>query len=315
MLSLNVTLLTFLLLNSRLLISAVITCDGDVQHLRCDTGVISVQSAYFGHTSRNICSVGQNTNETSNMTCTMSVSIITKRCNGLRECEINTQGLTEKDPCIETYKYYTTNYICIPAKKSVTCPGGYSYLNCEYGRIQINTANYGRTDKITCSEGHPLNQTQNTNSYSPNALYPVAKRWFRCNGQRSCEVFSTHTVFTDLCFGTYKYLTVSYFCLPSPIRSVVICEHQENILGCEEGTRIHIDSANYGRTDSSTCSAGRPATQLVKTDCYAGNSLAIVAKECEDKDSCSIRASNDVFLDPCYGTFKYLYITYSCAAV
>ncbi|XP_051964738.1 L-rhamnose-binding lectin CSL2-like isoform X4 [Xyrauchen texanus] len=317
MFSLNVILLTVLLLNSSVLISAdtaetAIACDGDVQRLQCYVGVIRVQSATFGRTSSQICSVGQPVSQTSNIKCSMDISIISKRCNGLRECEINTQGLTAADPCYGTYKYYTTNYICVPAKTSVTCNGGYSYLYCEYGRIQINTANYGRTDKITCSEGRPSSQTQNTNCYSPNALSPVAKR---CNGQRSCEVFATHTVFTDPCFGTYKYLTVSYFCLPPAIRSTLICEHQNQTLRCEEGTRIHIDSANYGRTDSSTCSAGRPATQLVKTDCYAENSLAIVAKECEDKDSCSIQASNEVFLDPCNGTFKYLYITYSCAAV
>ncbi len=77
----------------------------------------------------------------------------------MRECELNTQGLAPQDPCYGTYKYYTTNYICIPAGEgfffflhfpvnlnmsfsvqacnyrllpeiSVTCHGGYSYLKC-----------------------------------------------------------------------------------------------------------------------------------------------------------------------------------------
>uniref|UniRef100_A0A671S6Z9 SUEL-type lectin domain-containing protein n=1 Tax=Sinocyclocheilus anshuiensis TaxID=1608454 RepID=A0A671S6Z9_9TELE len=85
------------------------------------------------------------------------------------------------------------------------------YLHVENGKIQINTANYGRTDKTTCSEGRPSKQLQNTNCYSPNALAPVSKS---CNGLESCEVFATHTVFTDPCFGIYKYLAISYFCLP-----------------------------------------------------------------------------------------------------
>uniref|UniRef100_A0A8C1VS50 SUEL-type lectin domain-containing protein n=1 Tax=Cyprinus carpio TaxID=7962 RepID=A0A8C1VS50_CYPCA len=79
------------------------------------------------------------------------------------------------------------------------------------GRLQINTANYGRTDKTTCSEGRPYEQLQNTNCSSPNALVPVSKS---CNRMESWEVFATHTVFTDPCIGTYKYLAISYFCVP-----------------------------------------------------------------------------------------------------
>uniref|UniRef100_A0A673LZS5 L-rhamnose-binding lectin CSL2-like n=1 Tax=Sinocyclocheilus rhinocerous TaxID=307959 RepID=A0A673LZS5_9TELE len=221
----------------------------------------------------------------------MSLSL--NRCNGLRECELNTQGLAPKDPCFGTYKYYTTNYICIPDYY-------FFYLHIENGKIQINTANYGRTDKTTCSEGRPSEQLQNTNCYSPNALAPVSKS---CNGLKSCEVFATHTVFTDPCFGIYKYLAISYYCLPPGVREYLFCH---------DGTVIRIHSANYGRTDSSTCSTGRPASQLAKTDCYALNSQTVVTSGCEGKNSCSILASNSVFSDPCVGTFKYLYISYSC---
>lgn len=35
---------------------------------------------------------------------------------------------------------------------------------------------------------------------------------------------------------------------------------------------------------------------------------------CEGKNRCSILASNSVFSDPCLGTFKYLYISYSCVS-
>uniref|UniRef100_A0A672KMR5 SUEL-type lectin domain-containing protein n=1 Tax=Sinocyclocheilus grahami TaxID=75366 RepID=A0A672KMR5_SINGR len=169
----------------------------------------------------------------------------------------------------------------------------------------INTANYGRTDKIICSEGRPSEQLQNTNCYSPNALAPVSKS---CNGLESCEVFATHTVFTDPCFGIYKYLAISYFCLPPGVREYLL----PDLLN--DGTVIRIHSANYGRTDSSTCCTGRPASQLAKTDCYALNSQTVVTSGCEGKNSCSILASNSVFSDPCVGTFKYLYISYSCVS-
>uniref|UniRef100_A0A672MY47 L-rhamnose-binding lectin CSL3-like n=1 Tax=Sinocyclocheilus grahami TaxID=75366 RepID=A0A672MY47_SINGR len=204
----------------------------------------------------------------------MSLSL--NRCDGLRTCGLNTQGLSTPDPCFGTYKYYTTNYICIPAGLNffslflqfhVTCHGGYGYLKCS-----------------------------------------------DCNGLENCEVYATHMIFTDPCFGTYKYLAISYFCLPHGILSSLVCEHKTSALTCEHGTVIHIHSANYGRTDSSTCSTGRPPAQLAKTDCYSLNSHTTVASRCEGKRSCSILASNSVFSDPCFGTFKYLYISYSCVS-
>uniref|UniRef100_A0A671MDP3 L-rhamnose-binding lectin CSL2-like n=1 Tax=Sinocyclocheilus anshuiensis TaxID=1608454 RepID=A0A671MDP3_9TELE len=190
----------------------VVTCDGFVQHLSCDTGVISVQSATYGRTSSQICSFGRPQSQISNTWCSINVPVIYKRCDGLRTCGLNTQGLSTPDPCFGTYKYYTTNYICIPAGSSL------------------------------------------------------------------------------------------------------VCEHETSALTCEHGTVIHIHSANYGRTDSSTCSTGRPPAQLAKTDCYSLNSHTTVASRCEWKSSCSILASNSVFSDPCFGTFKYLYISYSCVS-
>ncbi|XP_048067226.1 L-rhamnose-binding lectin SML-like isoform X1 [Megalobrama amblycephala] len=302
-----------LLLNSRLLISAetVVTCDGFVQRLSCDSGVIRVQSATFGRTNSNICSVGRPQGQTSNTLCSVDVREVSKRCDGLSMCELNTQGLAEHDPCDGTYKYYTTNYTCIQAETSVTCHGGYAYLSCENGKIHINTANYGRTDKVTCSEGRPSSELQNSSCYSPNALAPVSKS---CNGLESCELFATQTVFTDPCVGTYKYLAVSYFCLPSVLRTSVICEHANNTLKCEQGAVIHIHTANYGRTDRSTCSVRRRVSQTTKTDCYSSNSMEIVTNGCEGNNSCVLVASNGVFSDPCFGTFKYLYVSYSCVA-
>ncbi|XP_043103727.1 L-rhamnose-binding lectin CSL2-like isoform X2 [Puntigrus tetrazona] len=295
MLELGVFILT-LLLDSRLLISAetVITCDGFVQRLTCESGVIHVQSATCGRTSYQTCSTGRPQNEISNLQCSIDVPAVSKRCEGLQMCELNTQGLAPQDPCVGTYKYYTTNYICVPAKK---------------GKIQINTANYGRTDKTTCSEGRPSSELQNTNCFSPNALAPLSKS---CNGMESCEAFATHTVFTDPCVGTYKYLAISYLCVQSAVRSSLVCEHANNTLACDDGTVIHVVSANYGRTDDSTCSAGRPASQVTKTNCYSSNTNVIATTACEGKKKCSLLASNDVFSDPCPNTFKYLYVLYSC---
>uniref|UniRef100_A0A672SYX8 SUEL-type lectin domain-containing protein n=1 Tax=Sinocyclocheilus grahami TaxID=75366 RepID=A0A672SYX8_SINGR len=90
------------------------------------------------------------------------------------------------------------------------------------------------------------------------------------------------------------------------VGSSVICEHANNTLMCDQGTVIRIHSANYCRTDSSTCCTGRPASQLAKTDCYASNSQAMATYVC------SLVTSNGVFSAPCTNTFKYLYVSYSC---
>src|SRR4029434_793259 len=37
----------------------------------------------------------------------------------------------------------------------------------------------------------------------------------RCNGMSSCAVPVTNSVFPDPCRGTYKYLDVSFTCLPA----------------------------------------------------------------------------------------------------
>uniref|UniRef100_A0A672SXH4 SUEL-type lectin domain-containing protein n=1 Tax=Sinocyclocheilus grahami TaxID=75366 RepID=A0A672SXH4_SINGR len=189
--------------------------------------------------------------------------------------------------------------ILLKASGRLSCPSSTYKVSCKNGKIQINTANYGRTDKIICSEGRPSSELQNTNCYSPNALAPVSKS---CNGLESCEVFVTHTVFTDpYCGVHFTKLLLHPLC---SVGSSVICEHANNTLMC--GTVIRIHSANYCRTDSSTCSTGRPASQLAKTDCYASNSQAMATYVC------SLVTSNGVFSAPCTNTFKYLYVSYSC---
>ncbi|TRY54864.1 hypothetical protein DNTS_001815 [Danionella cerebrum] len=205
-------------------------------------------------------------------------------------------------------------------RSNVICEGDRGFLRCAVGKIQITSASFGRTDRRTCSRGRPDRQLRNTHCASPNALAPVSQS---CNGQSSCELSATSAIFTDPCPGTYKYLSVSYYCLPPEIRehfllfaapslgSVTTCEGGM-VLNCALGQVIHVHSANYGRTDGSLCASGRPPSQVSTTDCYASNSLTLVSNGCEGTSSCSIVASNSVFSDPCVGTFKYLYISYTC---
>ena len=73
---------------------------------------------------------------------------------------------------------------------------------------------------------------------------------------------------------------------------------------------INVESANYGRTQKGIC----PHTvhDVSDTDCYSSNALNIVKNQCQGQTSCDISASNDIFGDPCYGTYKYLDVKYDC---
>ncbi|KAL7884283.1 hypothetical protein AOLI_G00070530 [Acnodon oligacanthus] len=307
---LKLSLLTLLVAAPVLLITAenVITCYGSIQRLHCETGLIRVKSAIYGRTDGSSCSIGRPPSQIQNTNCSLKIPLISKRCDGHSVCEFKTDVIGSPDPCYGTFKYYNTTYDCIQARTTVICEDGYSTLDCGNDVIQIFNANYGRTDNKICSEGLSNSLTVNTNCYAPDTLSSVA---IRCNGKSSCTLQASYTIFTDPCFGTSKYLAVSYFCLPQPVQTSVTCEGDSAVLTCGEGV-LKIQAANYGRTDSTTCIAGRPVNQITKNDCYATSSLTEVAKRCEGKTTCTVPASNSVFSDPCVYTYKYLTIVYSC---
>ncbi|XP_019622030.1 PREDICTED: uncharacterized protein LOC109468216 [Branchiostoma belcheri] len=107
-----------------------------------------------------------------------------------------------------------------------------------------------------------------------------------------------------------------YICQVSPIRPGGtsglrrVCEHQTLTISCPAGRQINIVSALYGRTSRGFC----PSSQIRTTSCRSPNSQVWVRGSCQGRSSCSVRASNSVFGDPCYGTFKYLEVSYTCIA-
>ncbi|KAK3540721.1 hypothetical protein QTP70_034630 [Hemibagrus guttatus] len=190
-----------------------------------DSGLILVKYSSYGRTDNNTCGINWHPSDSINTSCSLKISTIADRCNGLRVCEVKTASLGTPDPCYGTYKYYNTTYECINgpfADKSfrncisespVICERGYSTLDCGTslgdGTIQIINANYGRADSVTCSSGLSDSLIENTNCYAPNTFSTVATL---CNGQSRCAVEASYNVFTDPCSETVKYLTVSYMC-------------------------------------------------------------------------------------------------------
>ncbi|KAJ8041114.1 L-rhamnose-binding lectin CSL3 [Holothuria leucospilota] len=129
-----------------------------------------------------------------------------------------------------------------------------------------------------------------------------------CQGQQSCSILASNSVFGDPCVGTYKYLKVEYECVQKLAK--IVCEHSTLSLRCEGNTDIYILSASYGRNvGTSICQGG---TNVVTRKCHASSSLTKVEEACQGQQSCSILASNSVFGDPCVGTYKYLKVEYEC---
>nr|BAC11709.1 rhamnose-binding lectin OLL [Spirinchus lanceolatus] len=186
------------------------------------------------------------------------------------------------------------------------CEGQQATLNCGSSVIDVVSANYGRTNRVTCISGRPRHQIRNTNCFNPTTFTLVAGM---CNEHTSCSLDASNSVFSDPCSGTHKYLHVIYNCIPP--KTTVICEGQQDTLNCGS-SHINVISANYGRTDRVTCVTGRPPSQISNTNCLNPTTLLSVAGRCNGYTSCYLYASNSVFSDPCFGTYKYLYVTYTC---
>ncbi|XP_054627500.1 L-rhamnose-binding lectin CSL1-like [Dunckerocampus dactyliophorus] len=75
---------------------------------------------------------------------------------------------------------------------------------------------------------------------------------------------------------------------------------------------ISVQEGLYGRTDAEICKEGRPPQQLANTACSQAGAVDVLKSSCNGRNRCNIRASNGVFGDPCFGTYKYLKVLYTC---
>ncbi|XP_019620618.1 PREDICTED: uncharacterized protein LOC109467125 isoform X2 [Branchiostoma belcheri] len=89
-----------------------------------------------------------------------------------------------------------------------------------------------------------------------------------------------------------------------------VCEHQTLIISCPAGHQLNIVSALYGRLSQRICPTYPTSTMI--TRCRSPNGLTQVRTLCQGKSSCSVRASDSVFGDPCPGSSKYLAVKYAC---
>eukprot|EP00058_Branchiostoma_floridae_P014957 XP_002600445.1 hypothetical protein BRAFLDRAFT_109205 [Branchiostoma floridae] len=225
-----------------------------------------------------------------------------------------------------------------PKTTRLACERQTLSLSCRRGlTIRVSYALYGRTRYGVCTEW----DAYTTNCRSSSSL-PIVKR--RCQGRRKCRVAASNDVFGDPCSKTFKYLEVTYTCaaflllasqsskkrlavflalaimvtfgqawsLPdnmweTPKTTRRACEDQTLSLSCRRGLTIKVSYALYGRTQHGFC--GR---KVRTTNCRSSSSLSAVKHRCQGRRTCRVAASNDVFGDPCWGTNKYLEVTYTC---
>ncbi|XP_056598348.1 secretory phospholipase A2 receptor-like [Triplophysa dalaica] len=124
-------------------------------------------------------------------------------------CAVMRNGKWHRQKCDDNLGFICYNGV---SKDFIICQSQTFLLSCDQGTIKVLSANYGLTDRQTCSTGRPANQTSNVQC-SLNTSLTVATR---CDGETSCSMVVNNTVFTDPCDGTYKYLNVSYECVEAP---------------------------------------------------------------------------------------------------
>uniref|UniRef100_A0A671N3Y8 SUEL-type lectin domain-containing protein n=1 Tax=Sinocyclocheilus anshuiensis TaxID=1608454 RepID=A0A671N3Y8_9TELE len=176
---------------------------------------------------------------------------------------------------------------------TVACEGGFVHLRCALGLIKVIKANYGRTNRTTCAHWISDVHTSNMHCFQGSSLRIMSTR---CNARKRCYVPAMNTVFSDPCAWTYKYLDVHY----------TVKIHNDSygeLFHVSDWGYIKVITANYGRTDHTTCSTGRSLHQLSNVDCFQETSVHVI---CDGRKSCSVPAVNSVFSDPCVGTHKYL---------
>ncbi|XP_078492138.1 L-rhamnose-binding lectin CSL3-like [Ciona intestinalis] len=92
--------------------------------------------------------------------------------------------------------------------------------------------------------------------------------------------------------------------------SVAVCEGRRRSIRCRANYVISVHAAYYGRTDSSTCR--RRNTNIQSTSCSSTSSNEIIKDACQGQNGCRLDARSSIFGDPCRGTPKYIYMSYTC---
>lgn len=79
-------------------------------------------------------------------------------------------------------------------------------IKCPTGKINIEYANYGRTDDDVC----PTKTSSGTDCRAKDSEKKVKSQ---CDGKKNCSIHASNSVFEDHCGGVEKYLEVKFTCV------------------------------------------------------------------------------------------------------
>ncbi|XP_002157192.2 uncharacterized protein LOC100205717 isoform X1 [Hydra vulgaris] len=275
-------------------------CEGNDLNMDCKgKGTIEVVNANYGRTMSGVCP-GANDINTKCDNKKKSLDIVQNSCSAKSSCIVKAANAVFGDPCYGTYKYLEVEYNCKP-QVARACEGNDLIIDCNgKGTVEVVYANYGRTLAGVCPGVNDIN----TKCINPEKSIDIVQN--TCSAKSSCIIKASNTVFGDPCVGTYKYLEVQYNCKPQTVRA---CEGKDLKIDCEGKGVIDVINANYGRIVSGVC----PGANDMNTKCEnQKKSLEVVYNSCSSKSTCVVKAENAVFGDPCYGTYKYLDVQFTC---
>jgi len=129
-------------------------------------------------------------------------------CQYRQTCSFTVGNGMFGDPCLLVYKYLQLSYTCQAGYVAETCEHGSVDMKCPPGFvIEVTSGFYGRQQDNYC----PGIKSDNVNC--PAGANTLNTFHTKCDGKNECILPAENAVFSDPCYGTYKYLRTSYNCV------------------------------------------------------------------------------------------------------
>ena len=108
------------------------------------------------------------------------------------------------------------------------------------------------------------------------------------------------------CFAKWAIIAEQFDITLLYFSSELKCDQETMHINCPLDSIVDVISAFYGRLDLTTCQH----KYMKSTSCSLPGATDTVRMICQDKTTCDVETSS--FADPCYGTYKYMNVTYEC---
>ena len=213
----------------------------------------------------------------------------------------------------------TTTYTCTATINGVSCTDSVTVVVNNPPFDLGNDVNVcGPSTTLTAPSGYDSylwsnGATTNTTTVTANGTYTCTVTQGGCSASDTIEVALIDVTITasanTVCIGTSVNLAISSSLISNTEGTsyVEIPEGFSGVLQAPVGA--FFTSVNFASYGVPSGGLGNYQYQW----CHASNSIAIVSNLCLGNNSCVLSSNNDVFGDPCGGTYKYLFVlaTYS----